>query len=100
MASCSNTRWKKTGERQVYLLKQVHQKPIHAMLKILKILGVIVFIGVLSSCQPKMDTSDLEAWIGEINSRPPGRLEPVPDIVTTRPVLDREIIRDPFNLPE
>ena len=67
------------------------------MHKIIKILGIIFILDMLAACQPQTDNSDLEAWIAEINSRPPGRVEPVPESETGRPALNRELIRDPFN---
>ena len=60
------------------------------------LLHALLVTTLLTSCQPQLDNRDLENWISEINSRPPGRMEPLPWIVSTRPEADRELARNPF----
>ena len=62
----------------------------------LKFLCLVIMLGFFPACQMQTDNRDLEMWITEINRRPAGRVEPLPEIVTTRPPVDRELNRDPF----
>lgn len=55
--------------------------------------GVIALL--LSGCG--QDKQDLEQWVNETLSRPPGPVEPLPEITTPEPVVyDAYEMRDPF----
>lgn len=53
--------------------------------------GLLVVAGCSS------DKGDLEQWVAETLARPPGPIEPIPQIVTPEPVVyDAYELRDPF----
>ena len=50
-----------------------------------KILVSIVVMSLLAACTPSRDYSDLNAFMDEVDSRPRGRIEPLPPIETVPP---------------
>ena len=52
---------------------------------ILQASGLVLAAFVLSGCGPSRDYSDLEAFLDEVDSRPRGRIEPLPPIETVAP---------------
>lgn len=59
-------------------------------------LFVSVFLGLISGCANN-DYSDLRAYISEVNSRPKGAIEPLPEIkVVETFIFKPDGLRDPF----
>ncbi len=50
-----------------------------------KILMSIVMLGLMAGCSPSTDYSDIEAFMDEVDSRPRGRIEPLPAMETVPP---------------
>jgi len=50
-----------------------------------KIMMSVVAVALLSACSPDTDYSDLNAFMDEVDSRPRGRIEPLPPIETVPP---------------
>ena len=50
-----------------------------------KIMMSMVAVALLAACSPDTDYSDLNAFMDEVDSRPRGRIEPLPPIETVPP---------------
>lgn len=50
-----------------------------------KILLGAFLLALMGGCSPNMDYSDLNAYMDEVDSRPKGRIEPLPPIETFKP---------------
>ena len=50
-----------------------------------KIMMSIVAVALLAACSPDTDYTDLNAFMDEVDSRPRGRIEPLPPIETVPP---------------
>ena len=51
----------------------------------LKVILMIAVLGTLMGCSPDRDYSDLEAFMDEVDSRPRGRIDPIPPLITVKP---------------
>ena len=61
--------------------KLFFRKPLYA--KLIRALMLSLFSITLISCGG--NTDDLEAWVDTIKAKPPGRIEPMPDVKVYRP---------------
>ena len=50
-----------------------------------KILMSVMMLAVMAGCSPNSDFSDIEAFMDEVDSRPKGRIEPLPAMETVPP---------------